>query len=121
MQGLLTKQASKHLIKPAHQGLHHEVALLPHVRQEAVHVDVLHLHHPLQHAVQDDEGARAPHPRAAVHHHGGAVLVVVLADALDEGDERGGKLWHAVVGPAQEQEVSDYQRRAGYLQVEFRL
>lgn len=78
---------------------------------------VLHLH-PFQHAIQHDEGARAPHTRTAVHHQWRAVVVrEILPDTLDELDEAGLVSRHPVIGPSREMEVSDGER----LRVVYRL
>ena len=102
-------------LTPTYQGLHHEDSFCPHVTQELVHVDrVLHLH-PLQHAIQQDEGARPAHTRTAVYQHGRAVFAVVLPHTADEGDEGGSKLRHPVVRPAEEVVVGHRKGRGIWL------
>ena len=55
------------VVNIAYQCLYHHEPLGPHVTQKLVHVDrVLHLH-PLQHAVQQDEGACPTHTSTAVY------------------------------------------------------
>ncbi len=92
----------------AYQSLDHEHSLGPHVTEELVHVDRALLLHPLQHAVQENEGAGPTHPRTAVDQHWRAILDVCLTNATDKGNERGGKLGYTVVGPAQEVIVGYY-------------
>ena len=95
----------------AYQRLHHQNTLGPQVVQKLVHVDrVLHLH-PLQHAVQQDEGARPAHTSTAVYQHGWTIFIVDLPHTADEGYEGGGKLWHPVVRPAEEVVVGHRKRR----------
>ena len=93
-----------------YQSLDHEHALGPHVAQELVHVDRVLSLHPLQHAVQQDEGACPAHPGTAVDQHGGTILVVFLPHTANEADEGGGKLGNAVIWPAQEVVVHYAQR-----------
>ena len=76
--------------------------------EERVHVDRALRHDPLQHGVQQDEGSGATHARTAVHQHGLLVLVV-LPHSADEPDEGRGIVGHAMVRPAQEQEVGHLQ------------
>ena len=83
-----------------YQCLDHEHPLLAETNEELIHVDRLLCLDPLQHGVQEDEGASATHPRTAVHQEGNALVFVVgLLYSLDEGDEGGGKPGHTMVWP----------------------
>ena len=87
----------------SYQGLNHQYTLRPHVVQELVHIDRVLSLYPLQHAVQQDEGARPPHTGAAVDQQREAVVFVVSPlHTADERDEGGGKLGHSVVRPGGE-------------------
>ena len=71
--------------------------------QEFVHVNRVLSLYPLQHAVQQDEGARPTHPGAAVdQQREAAIFVVFPLHTADECDEGGGKLGHSMVGPGGE-------------------
>ena len=86
-----------------YQCLDHEYSLPPETHEELVHVDSLLGLDPLQHGVQEDEGASAAHPRTAVHQKRNALVFVVgLLNSPDEGDEGGGKLGHPMVRPGGE-------------------
>ena len=86
-----------------YQCLDHEHSLLPEAHQELIHIDCLLCLDPLQHGVQEDEGASATHPCTAVDQKGNPLLFVVgLLHSPDEGDEGGGKLGYTVVWPGGE-------------------
>ena len=94
-----------------YQGLHHEYTLGPHVTQELIHIDCVLSLHPLQHAIQQDEGSCPTHTSTAVYQHGRTILLVALPHTTNEGNEGGGKLGHSVIRPAKEVIVSHIQGR----------
>ena len=94
-----------------YQGLHHENTLGPHATQERIHIDCVLSLHSLQHAIQQDEGARPTHTSTAVYQHGRTILLVALPHSTNEGNEGGGKLGHSVVRPAKEVIVSHIKGR----------
>ena len=100
----------------AYQSLHHEHPLLPEAHEELVHIDRSLGLDPLQHGVQQDEGAGAAHARTAVHQQRNfLVLVVCLLHSPDEGDEGGGKPGHTVVWPGGEVVLGHRQRLSLWL------
>ena len=85
--------------------LDHVVPLGPQTSDMTVHVHRLLVLHPLQHAVDDDEGPGPADPRAAVGHDGAAVRGVEHVDAADELEEGGAVFRHSVVWPGRELEL----------------
>lgn len=87
--------------------LHHPHALLSHVVHNAEDVHVLGAPRDLlDDAVQCDEGARAAHARAAVHHDGPLVGPHALAEGAHKAHQRLRGVRDAKVRPRREVEVS---------------
>ena len=99
----------KHRIgdKTTHVRLHHLTALCSDARDEAENVHLPLRGHHVQHGVDHDEGARAAHAGATVHHDGPGVLGVAVLHLLQELEHADGGEGHAEVGPAGEVELGD--------------
>ena len=83
--------------------LHHQNPFGSHVMQEFVHIHRVLSLHPLEHAIQEDEGACPAHTSTAVYQQGVAIIFVVsLLYSTDESSERSGKLGHSMIRPGGE-------------------
>ena len=64
----------------------------------------------LEQDVHGDVGPGPPHPRTAVHYHGGPLVQhVVLVDTVTEGQQASGILGHPVVWPGSKVELGHVQ------------
>ena len=80
--------------------LYHHSSLGPHIKQKLVYIHCILLLNPLQHAIQQDEGACPTYTSTAVHQQGVAITFVVsLLYSTDESNERSGKLGHSMIRP----------------------
>lgn len=92
----------------AHLCLDHKHSLGSHIPHKFVHIDIVSFLHALQHGVQCDVCASAPHPRTTVHQDGllGLVTVAHTTDKLNKGS---GELGDVMIWPAKEVILDNWQ------------